>query len=103
MFQLNDIHSLTDFTRSARTHIDRLRQTGRPEILTVNGRAAVVVQDAEAYQKLLDLLDSAEAVDAVRASLASFEHGEGLSAREALEKLRAKHDIPGVNQSKSNS
>ena len=103
MFQVNDVHSLTDFTRSARLHIERLRETGRPEILTVNGRAAVVVQDAEAYQKLLDLLDSAEAVQAVRASMASFNRGEGLRARDALEKLRAKHDIPRGDQSVNDS
>lgn len=103
MFQVTDIHPLTDFTRSARSHIERLRETGRPEILTVNGKAAVVVQDAEAYQKLLELLDSAETVEAVQAWIESFGRDEGLPAREALEKLRAKHDIPRVDQSGSPS
>jgi hypothetical protein len=43
-----------------------LKQTGRPEVLTVNGRAELVVQDAASYQKLLELLDYAEAVEGIK-------------------------------------
>ncbi|HLM47397.1 MAG TPA: hypothetical protein VK458_26255 [Myxococcaceae bacterium] len=53
MFKTSDVYSLTDFQRSAREHIQRLRDTRRPEVLTVNGKAEVVVQDADAYQDLL--------------------------------------------------
>ena len=61
MIQLTeDIHSLTDFKRQTKEHIDRLKCTGRPEVLTVNGKAELVVQDARAYQKLLDALKQAE-------------------------------------------
>ena len=52
-----DIRSLTDFARNARAHLDRLRRTGRPELLTVNGKAEVVVQNAAAYQRLIESLD----------------------------------------------
>jgi PHD/YefM family antitoxin component YafN of YafNO toxin-antitoxin module len=52
-----DISSLTDFARNAKTHLDRLRRTGRPELLTVNGKAEVVVQNAAAYQRLIDSLE----------------------------------------------
>ena len=52
-----DIRSLTDFARHARAHLDRLRKTGRPELLTVNGKAEVVVQNAAAYQRLIELLE----------------------------------------------
>ncbi|MFO0832406.1 MAG: type II toxin-antitoxin system Phd/YefM family antitoxin [Phycisphaerales bacterium] len=51
---LRDIISLTDFQRNAKQHIVRLTRTGKAQVLTVNGKAALVVQDAEAYQKLLD-------------------------------------------------
>lgn len=51
---LRDIISLTDFQRNAKVHITRLAKTGKAQVLTVNGKACLVVQDAEAYQKLLD-------------------------------------------------
>jgi PHD/YefM family antitoxin component YafN of YafNO toxin-antitoxin module len=52
-----DIGSLTDFTRNAKAHLKRLRRTGRPELLTVNGRAEVVVQNASAYERLIKSLE----------------------------------------------
>jgi hypothetical protein len=51
---LSDILSLTDFQRSAKQHIHTLRKSGKPQVLTVNGAAALVVQDARSYQRLLD-------------------------------------------------
>ena len=50
MVQLTDIHSLTGFLRDHKAHLERLAATGRPEVLTVNGKARVVVQDAASYQ-----------------------------------------------------
>jgi hypothetical protein len=46
MIRPEDIGSLTDFQRNARAHLKRLRRTGRPELLTLNGKAEVVVQNA---------------------------------------------------------
>jgi len=57
MIRPDDIGSLTDFARNTRAHLDRLRRTGRPELLTVNGKAEVVVQNAAAYQRLIELLE----------------------------------------------
>jgi len=57
---IKDIRSVTDFQRNARTHVARLRKTKAPMVLTVNGSAAVVVQDAASYQELLNLVDSFE-------------------------------------------
>lgn len=55
MFRVADIFSLSDFQRRTREHIRRLRETGRPEVLTVNGRAELVVYDAETYQEIADV------------------------------------------------
>ncbi|HKN77203.1 MAG TPA: type II toxin-antitoxin system Phd/YefM family antitoxin [Candidatus Acidoferrum sp.] len=57
MIRPEDIGSLTDFSRNTKSHLKRLRRTGRPELLTVNGKAEVVVQSAPAYQRLLNLLE----------------------------------------------
>ena len=57
MIRPEDIGSLTDFARNTRAHLDRLRRTGRPELLTVNGKAEVVIQSAAAYQRLIESLE----------------------------------------------
>jgi PHD/YefM family antitoxin component YafN of YafNO toxin-antitoxin module len=60
MIKVQDILSLTEFHRHSREHIARLHATGRPQVLTVNGRAELVVQDAIAYQHLLERLQRDE-------------------------------------------
>lgn len=62
MINLKDIHSLSDFQRNAREHVERLRETGRPEVLTVHGQAELVIQHADACQKLLHLAAHASAI-----------------------------------------
>ena len=85
MFRSEEISSLTDFKRDTAGHLKRLAKSGQPRVLTINGRAKVVVQDAAAYQRLLDQLDRAETIAGIRRGLASFARGEGRPAREALE------------------
>ena len=63
-------------------------------MLTINGRAKIVVQDAGSYQRLLELVDRLEAIAAVKRGMESFARGEGLPATEALEQVRKKHKIP---------
>jgi prevent-host-death family protein len=53
MIDLENIHSLTDFKRNASSYVDRVRDTRSTLVLTVNGKAAVVVQDAVAFQELV--------------------------------------------------
>ncbi len=67
MIRPEDIGSLTDFSRNTRAHLKRLRRTGRPELLTVNGKAEVVIQNASAYQRLIELLEKLERESAVLA------------------------------------
>ena len=57
MVRPEDIGSLTDFQRNTQAHLKRLKRTGRPELLTVNGKAEVVVQNASAYLRLIKLLE----------------------------------------------
>lgn len=51
---LANLHALSDFNRRSKQFIEKLRRSGKPAILTVNGRAEVVVQSAASYQKLLE-------------------------------------------------
>jgi hypothetical protein len=94
MIRLDDIESLTDFQRHSKRHIQRLKKTGRATVLTVNGRATLVVQDAKSYQRLLDLLERAAAIEGVERGLASLRRGEGRPARAVLDEIRTAKRIP---------
>ncbi len=86
---------LADFTRDAAAAIRRLKETGEPEVLTVDGEPAVVVQDVKSYERLLDALDRAEAIEGIRRGLESMRRGEGRPVEEAFAELRAKYDLLG--------
>jgi PHD/YefM family antitoxin component YafN of YafNO toxin-antitoxin module len=88
MLRVKNIHSVTDFARNTRDHVKRLKGSGDPEVLTMNGKAAVVVQDAEAYQRLLDLVDYVDTVRTLRERLSAFKKGSrGRSMRKVIEEL----------------
>lgn len=69
MFASTDIHTVTDFSRKPAEHIKRLKTSKKPEILTVNGKAAVVVQDAETYERMAQLADYAESIINIRQAM----------------------------------
>jgi prevent-host-death family protein len=94
VFHLEDICSLSEFQRNAKEHIERLKETGRPQVLTVNGAAAVVVQDAQSYQKMLDATERAQVIEGIRRGLDQASKGKTKPARKALDAIREKHAIP---------
>ena len=67
---------LTDFKRKMLEYMAELKRSGRLQVLTVNGRAEIVVQDAAAYQRLLEALDRGQAVAGIREGLADLERGD---------------------------
>jgi prevent-host-death family protein len=91
---LRNIHPLSDFQRSAKSFLTTLKETQSPIVLTVNGKAAVVVQDAESYQHLIERMELLESMLGIRKSLAEFEQGQGMPLDEAFQHLQQKHDIP---------
>ena len=72
-----DIQSLTDFKRRTPEFLRQLKKTGHPLVLTINGKAELVVQDAASYQRLFELAARLETIQAVKESLASADRGEG--------------------------
>jgi PHD/YefM family antitoxin component YafN of YafNO toxin-antitoxin module len=91
---LRHIHPLSEFQRGAKAFLATLKETQSPMVLTVNGKAAVVVQDADSYQNLLDRVALLESIAGIRKSVAEFEQGQGMPLNEAFTQLRAKHDLP---------
>ncbi|WP_397570348.1 type II toxin-antitoxin system Phd/YefM family antitoxin [Schlesneria sp. T3-172] len=91
------IDSLTNFKRQTSSYLQQLRASGTPIVLTVNGKAEVVVQDAAAYQRLVEQAAKAEreeTVAAIREGLADAEAGRVKPARKALKALARKYGIP---------
>ena len=82
-----DIHPLTDFKRHTSEFLSQLKATGQPVVLTINGKAEIVVQDAKSYQRLLDLADRLETIEAVKEGLASMGRGEGRPADAVFDEL----------------
>lgn len=89
-----DVRPLTELLRNHRAVIERLRRTGRPELLTVHGKAAVVIQDAQAYERLLERAERMDTLIAVREGLEAIKGGEGLSLDEFERRLRARFPLP---------
>jgi prevent-host-death family protein len=89
-----DIQPMTAFRNHSADFMRHLRETGRPVVLTVNGRAAAVVQDAEAYQHLLDLAAEASAAEGIRQGLEDMATGRTRPAHEVFSELRAAYAIP---------
>jgi prevent-host-death family protein len=84
-----DIHPLTDFKRNTSEFLAQLKQTGQPVVLTINGKAELVVQDAKSYQRLLELAERLETIEAVKEGLASMGRGEGRPADVVFDELEA--------------
>jgi predicted transcriptional regulator len=73
--------------------VSRVARTDDPLVLTINGKAELVVQDATAYQRLLDLAaraDREEMMAAIRDGLADADAGRVKPARKALKALARK-------------
>jgi len=90
----SDIQSLTTFRRSSGKFLKQLKKTKRPVILTVNGKAEAVVQDAAAYQRLLDIAAYGSAEEGIRQGIDDFAHGRTMPAKQAFDMIRRKHAIP---------
>jgi len=89
-----DIQSLTTFRRRSGDFMKQLKKSQRPVVLTVKGKAAAVVQDAAAYQRLLDIAARSDAQEGIRQGLEDAKKGRVRPAREFFDDFEARHGIP---------
>lgn len=92
MLNLNDVRPLTEFLRNHKQHVERLQKLRRPELLTVNGKAAVVIQDAASYQELLERVEQAEALEGIQRGLDAMKRGDTRPLAAVLDDLRRKYE-----------
>jgi prevent-host-death family protein len=89
-----DIQSLTNFRRKSGKFLKEMKKSKRPVVLTVNGKAEAVVQDAESYQRLLDSAARADVYEAIRQGVDDIAHRRTHSARKVFNELRRRHGVP---------
>lgn len=89
-----DIHSLSEFKRNTPDLMQQLRETGRPVVLTINGKAELVVQEAQSYQKLLDLIDRLQTIEGVKRGLQDVNEGNTKPLTQFDAEMREKYGIP---------
>lgn len=89
-----DIHSLTEFKKNTPAFLKQLKETGEPVVLTVNGKAEVVVQDAATYQKLFELAEESRVIDRIRQGLQDMKGGKTISLDEFKNHVRKKNGMP---------
>ena len=90
-----DIQSLLTFKRNTNELISQMKETGNPIVLTVNGKAELVVQDAVAYQQLLDTLEKLETFIGIKKGLEDVATGNTQSLNQFIEEMQKKHGISG--------
>ena len=95
-----DIESLSTFKRDTANMVKKLKRTKRPVVLTVNGRAAVVVQDAVSYQALLDIKEKYETMCAIEEGIKDVRHGRHRPANEVFAAVRRDLGLPERNSDK---
>lgn len=88
-----DIQPLTTFRRRSGQFLKQIKKSKRPVVLTVNGKAAAVVQDAEAYQRLLDIAARADAREGIRQGLEDARKGRSRPAEEFFREFETLHGL----------
>ena len=88
-----DIHSLSDFKRKTPELLDQMRESGRPVVLTINGKAEIVVQDAASYQRLLDHMEEIETLAGIKRGLADVKAGRTTPLEKFEKEFRRKHGL----------
>ena len=90
-----DIQSLSTFKRNTSELISQMKDTGSPVVLTVNGKAEIVVQDAAAYQRLLDSIEYLESQLAIQRGLTDVKNGNTQSLDSFMTEMQGKYGISG--------
>jgi len=80
-----EINSLSNFKRNTSDFLEQLKSSGKPIVLTINGKAEIVIQDAGSYQRLLEIAEKLETIEALKPAIKEMKNGEG----ESIEKVFA--------------
>jgi PHD/YefM family antitoxin component YafN of YafNO toxin-antitoxin module len=82
-----EINSLSNFKRNTSDFIEQLKESGKPIILTINGKAELIVQDAASYQRLLEISEKLETIEALKPAIEEMKQGKGEPAEKVFVEL----------------
>jgi prevent-host-death family protein len=88
------IHSLTEFKLHTPGIVERLRETGAPLVITINGKPELVLQYAASYQQLLDIAEKAKVVEGVLKGIEDMKAGRTQPLEAALADIRRDLNLP---------
>ncbi len=91
-----DFKTLAELQNQTADVLDQVQQTGRPVIITVEGKPAAVVMDVATYEKKLKTLNFALLVAHAEAQLRA---GMGRPAEEFFEEFEREQKIPRSTRS----
>lgn len=82
-----EINSLSNFKRNTSDFLEQLKSSGKPIVLTINGKAAIVIQDAGSYQKLMEIAEKLETIEALKPAIEEMKNGKGEKAEKVFAEL----------------
>ena len=89
-----DIQTLSEFKQNASKLVKQVQETKQPLVLTVNGKAAVVLQDPDSFQQLVDSREYNETLAILRKRLADIDNSDQWPThKEVFEQIRKKFNI----------
>ena len=88
-----DIQPLTTFRNNSVKMMKQLKKTGRPIVLTVNGKSEAIVQSAAAYQRLLDIAAEADEREGVRQGDEDVDAGRTRPAKDVFNEIRKQYGL----------
>lgn len=99
-----DIQPLTTFRNNSAAMMKRLKKTGRPMVLTVNGQSEAVVLSAAAFQRMedekqraLDIAADADVREGIRQGLEDMQAGRTRPFDEFWAEFRRERGLPARN------
>lgn len=90
-----DIQSLSVFKRDTSKFMLQMKKTGQPIVLTVNGKAEMVVLDAKSYEEYLVDRDRRDTIASIRRGMEDARAGRVTEAEVFFKEFEEKHGIPG--------
>jgi len=82
IIQPSDVHTLTEFKRNSTELLGRLEESGRPQVLTVEGRPKAILLGVAAFERMAELADRAETIEGIRRGLLDVDAGRTMPLEE---------------------
>ncbi len=90
---VSDIKSLSSFKQKTADIIRQVEDTKRPVVVTVNGEAKFVIQDAVSYQKTVDYVKSMTDTSKIAKALKEAEEGQCVPVEQVFSNIKKKYNL----------